>query len=80
MGHQEHCNQYKYLLRVPLPYHVPIHYRPEGFEVGGAAVLVVQVVGVFPDVEGEEGLEAVGYRIVGTRTLQDNKFTILLGR
>ena len=67
------------LFRVPLPYHVPVDDLPEGFEVGGAAVLVVQVVGMFPHVEGEEGLEAVSYRIVCIGALEDNQFTILLG-
>ena len=33
--------------------------------MGGAAVLVVKVVGVFPDVEGEEGLEAAGEGVAG---------------
>ena len=33
--------------------------------MGGAAVLVVQVVGVLPDVEGQEGLEAAGYGVAG---------------
>lgn len=77
--HQEQCEQYKYLLGVPLPYHVPVDDRPEGLEVGGAAVLVVQVVGVLPYVEGEEGLEAVGYRIVCIGALEDGQFAILVG-
>ena len=67
------------LFRVPLPYHVPVNNRPEGFEVGGAAVLVVQVVGMLPDVEGENGFEAVGYRIVCIGALEDGQFAILLG-
>ena len=42
---------------MPVPFldHAPIHNPPQGLEVRGAAVLVVEVVGVFPDVEGEEG-------------------------
>ncbi len=67
------------LFRVPLPYHVPVDDRPEGLEVGGAAVMVVQVVGVLPYVEGEEGLEAVGYRIVCIGALEDGQFAILVG-
>ena len=39
--------------------------------MGGAAVLVVQVVGVLPDVEGEEGLEAAGEGVAGARLLGD---------
>ena len=41
--------------------------------MGGAAVLVVQVVGVLPNVEGEDGLEAVGYRVVGVGVLGDGQ-------
>ncbi len=33
--------------------------------MGGATVLVVKVVGVLPDVEGEEGLEAAGDGVAG---------------
>ena len=40
---------------VPFLDHAPIDNPPQGLEVRGAAVLVVEVVGVFPDVEGEEG-------------------------
>ncbi len=39
----------------------------------GAAVLVVEVVGVFPDVEGEEGAEAVGDGVVGAGVLADGQ-------
>lgn len=67
------------LSRVPLPYHVPVDDRPEGFEMGGAAVLVVQVVGVLPYVEGENGFEAMGYRIVCIGALEDGQFAILVG-
>jgi len=41
----------------------------------GAAVLVVEVVGVFPDVEGEEGAEAVGDGVVGAGVLADGQGT-----
>ena len=39
----------------------------------GAAVLVVEVVGVFPDVEGEEGAEAVGDGVIGAGVLADGQ-------
>ncbi len=41
--------------------------------MGGAAVLVVEVVGVFPDVEGQEGLEPMGGGVVGAGVLADGK-------
>ena len=39
----------------------------------GAAILVVEVVGVFPDVEGEEGAKAVGDGVVGAGVLADGQ-------
>ena len=58
---------------VPFPHHAPIDNLPQGLEVRGAAVLVVEVVGVFPDVEGEEGAEAVGDGVVGAGVLADGQ-------
>ena len=54
-------------------HHPPIHNPPQGLEVRGAAVLVVEVVGVFPDVEGEEGAEAMGDGVVGAGVLADGQ-------
>ena len=48
-------------------------------EVRGAAVLVVEVVGVFPDIEGEERLEAVGDGVVCTWVLGDGEFASVVG-
>ena len=59
------------VLLIPAFYFFPVHYLPEGGEVGGAAVLVVKVVGVLPDVEGEEGLEAAGEGVAGAGFLSD---------
>ncbi len=58
---------------VPFLDHAPIDNPPQGLEVRGAAVLVVEVVGVFPDVEGEEGAEAVGDGVVGAGVLADGQ-------
>ena len=40
----------------------------------GATVLVIQIVGVLPDVEGEEGLEAVGDWVACVGILADGQF------
>ena len=32
----------------------PIDHRPNGFEVIGAAVLIVEIIGVFPDIDSED--------------------------
>ena len=47
--------------------------------MGCALVLVVQVVGVLPDVEGEDGLEAVGHRVIGVGILGNGQFSFLVG-
>ena len=39
--------------------------------MSSALVLVVEVVSVLPDVEGEDGLEAVGYGVVGVAVLSN---------
>ena len=54
-------------------HHLPIHNLPQRLQVRGAAVLVVKVVSVFPDVEGEDGAEAVGDGIVGAGVLADGQ-------
>ena len=41
--------------------------------------MVVQIVSVFPDVEGEDGFEAVGYRVVGVGVLGDGQGTRSVG-
>ena len=45
----------------------------------GAAVLVVEVVGVLPDVEGQEGAEAVGDGVVGAGVLADGQGAGIIG-
>ena len=48
--------------------------------MGGAAVLVVKVVGVLPDVEGEDWLEAAGDGVAGAGLLGDDEATVTGGR
>ena len=43
---------------------VPVDHVPPGREVVGPAVLVLQVVGVLPDVDAEDGLLAFHHRVV----------------
>ena len=67
------------LSTVPFLHHVPIDNPPQRLQVRGAAVLVVEVVGVLPDVEGQEGLETVGGGVVGAGVLADGKSAIGIG-
>ena len=43
------------------------------------AVLVIKIVGVLPDVEGEERLEALRHGIAGVGLLGDDEGAILVG-
>jgi hypothetical protein len=45
------------LLPVPLLHLLPINHLPDSLEVLGLAVLILQVVGVLPGVDAEQGLE-----------------------
>jgi len=47
--------------------------------VGGATVLVIEVVGVLPDVEGEEGAEAVHDGVISVGVLSDRQLTLGIG-
>ena len=58
-------------ISIPLFQLCPVDDLPEGGQVGGAAVLVVQVVSVLPNVEGQEGLEAAGDGVAGAGLLGD---------
>ncbi len=52
---------------------MPVKNLPEVVKLGGTAVLVVEVVGVLPDVEGEERAEAFGDGVAGAGLLSDNE-------
>ncbi len=57
----------------------PVDDLPQFGEVVGAAVLVVEVVGVLPDVEGEEGAEALGDGVAGAGLLDDGERAVCGG-
>ena len=57
----------------------PVDDLPQFGEVVGAAVLVVEVVGVLPDVEGEEGAEALGEGVAGAGLLGDGERAVCGG-
>ena len=59
-------------------YFSPIDDLPQFGEMSGAAVLIVEVVGVFPDVEGEQRGEAFGDGVVGAGLLGDDQGAVFL--
>ena len=57
----------------------PVYNLPKRLQMRSATILIVQIIRVFPNVEGEEGLEAVGNRIVSTRILTNAQFAGFVG-
>jgi len=56
---------------------VPVDGVPPGGEVVGAPVLVLEVVGVLPDVVAEDGVAALGDRVVLVGCGDDGEFAAL---
>ena len=46
----------------------------------GTTILIIQIVGVFPYIEGQQWLQAALYRIGGIRLLGDGQLTIVVCR
>ena len=57
-------------------YDVPVDDFPEGCDVLGTAVSVIDVVGVLPDVNGEERLEALNDGVAGVGLLGDDELAV----
>ena len=54
-------------------HHSPIDNLPQCLQVGRPTVLVVEVVCMFPNVEGKKGAEPVGDRVIGAGVLADGQ-------
>ena len=61
-------------------YHIPVDNIPDGLDVIGATVLIVEVVSVLPYIETEDRLVATDYGIGTVGLLRDDKFAILIYR
>lgn len=59
---------------------VPVDEAREVLEVGGSGVAVVNVVGVFPDINSQEGLVAVGKRVSSIGSIEDGDLSTLFGK
>ena len=66
-------NRLEIMLEIMGLYFIPVQNPPQSIQMSSALVLVVKVVGVLPDVEGEDGAEAVGDGIVGVGVLGDGE-------
>ena len=60
-------------------YYLPIHNLPQLSQVRGTVVLVIEVVSVFPDVEGQQGFQAFGDGVGGTGFLGDDQGSVSFG-
>ncbi len=54
-------------------HHSPIDNSPQGFQVSSATVLVIEIVGVLPNVISEDGTETVGNGVIGAGVLADGQ-------
>ena len=67
-------DQYRVSMRaIPPIYHPPIHNPPQRLQVRCPAVLIVEIVGMLPNIKGEEGAEAAGDGVAGARFLRDHQ-------
>ncbi len=58
----------------------PIHDLPKGVQLRSPPILIVEVIGVFPDIEGQQRFIAFGDRVVGIGFLRDHQSAVGLGR
>lgn len=65
---------------VATPYDLPVDDLPDGTQVVGTAILIVEIVGVLPDIDSEEGHTATSDGRTGIRGLLDVDITSLIGR
>ena len=54
-------------------HHLPIDNPPQRLQMRGAPILIVKVVGVLPDIEGQERFESLGDGIACTGFLGDDE-------
>ena len=67
-----------YLSREILFREIPVHCIPKGFDILGPSIPVIDVVGVFPDVTGENSLLALRHRNPGITRLNNGNGTVLI--
>lgn len=59
-------------------YHVPVDDLPQSIQMVRTTVLVVDVIGVLPNVESQQGLEAALYGVAGIGLLRDLQFAVFV--
>ena len=64
----------------PLTHRFPVYYAPEGIDVVGAFVLIIQVVGMLPNVEAQQRGQSCAYGIASVRFFGDVQLAVLINR
>ena len=59
---------------------LPVDELPEGSEMVGTTVLIIHIVSVLPNVEGEQWAESASDRVLCVWFLSDDEFAICVGR
>lgn len=59
---------------------LPVDHSAEVFDVLGSGVAVVDVVGMFPDVNGQQRLIVVSEGVTGIRGVEDSDVVLVLGK
>ena len=70
--------QKRCLFRVTAVNLVPVDDLPEGMEMGGTAVTIVDVIRVLPDIHRQEGFEALRNGVAGIGFLRDDEFAVFV--
>lgn len=60
--------------------HIPVDYVPKSLQRVGASILEVEVVGMFPYVEGKDRGEAVAEGIFGIASLSNEELAVVVFR
>ena len=58
---------------------LPVDELPEGSEMVGTAILIIHIVGMLPNVEGEQWSETASDRVLCVQFLCDDEFAISIG-
>ena len=59
---------------------LPVYYAPEGIDVVGAFVLIIQVVGMLPNVEAQQRGQSCAYGIASVCLFGDVQLAVLINR
>ena len=62
----------------PFVYHIPVDDLPKSVQMVWATVLIINVIGVFPNIESQQRPQAFLHGIARVSFLSDNEFPFLI--